>query len=333
MTLALVTGGAGFLGRHVVQQLGAAGIMVRVLDLQPPPEDMPSSRNMEWCCGDVTDAECVASALKGATHVVHLAAIPHLWTRNVADFERVNHTGAVTVLSAARSAGVRVVHVSSLTTRISGHAGGAVRMVTEDDVPPLDAMLGPYPRSKWAAEQAMRQARAAGDMVQIAIPTMPLGPGDDGFTPPTRMVLDYVSGRTPAYLESWMNIGDVRDMAADIIALLDVDAPPTGVFVGGENIRMSDFLHRLEKVSGVKMPRMRVPGVVAQTFAHLEEAMSTHVTKRPPKAPLTGVRLARRPVTFDMSRAQKLFGRASRPLDQTLVDLLAWFEREGHWAR
>ena len=95
-------------------------------------------------------------------------------------------------------------------------------------------MLGPYPRSKWLAEDHARAARRDGLPVRIAIPTMPLGPGDSGFTPPTQMVLDFVCGRTPAYMESMMNVADVRDMAAQIVAMLEIDVPESGCFVGGK---------------------------------------------------------------------------------------------------
>jgi len=332
--LTLVTGGAGFLGRHVVAALQAQGVPVRVFDVQPPPSELASGVAVEWRQGSVTDRQAVANACAGAEQVIHLAAIAHLWAANPADFDAVNHHGTRHVLAAARSHGcTRLVHVSSLTTRVSGRTGGAPRMQSEADIPPLSAMLGAYPRSKWQAEDAVRAAGAAGLPVRIAIPTLPLGPGDITMTPPTRMVLDYVSGATPAYLQSWLNICDVRDMAAGIVALADVDAPPHGVFLGGDTLSMQAFLALLQRVSGRPMPRLRVPGVAAQMVAQIDELISRRITGRPPTAPITGVRLARRPVIFDTSLARTLLGFAPRPLEETLHDLLAWFQSEGYWAR
>jgi dihydroflavonol-4-reductase len=327
--LTLVTGGAGFLGRQVVDCLLASGCRVRVLDTQP--DDMQSGA--EWVPGSVTDEQTVASACDGVARIIHLAAIPHLWLPDMRDFARVNHTGTQVMLDAAKAQGVLAfVHVSSLTTRVSGPSGGAPRTVTEADLPGVDDMLGAYPRSKWLAEQAARQAHDDGLPVRIAIPTMPLGPGDYGLTPPSRMVLDFVSGRTPAYLETWMNIADARDMAASIVAMLDMDVPRHGLFVGGENLLLSDLLHRLEAVSGVAMPRSKVPGFVAQAFAYADEWAATRLTGKPPKAPLTGVKLARRPIQFDMQAARKGLPSPRYSLDDTLRDLLNWFETEGLWS-
>ncbi len=327
--LTLVTGGAGFLGRHVVDCLLARGCPVRVLDRQP--DDRQSGA--EWALGSVTDERIVASACNGVSRIIHLAAIPHLWSPDMRDFTRINHTGTQILLSAAKAQGVSAfVHVSSLTTRIAGEAGGAPRTVTEADLPDVDDMLGAYPRSKWLAEQAARQAYDDGLPVRIAIPTMPLGPGDFGLTPPSQMVLDFVSGRTPAYLESWMNIADVRDMAASIVAMLDMDVPRHGLFVGGENLLLSDLLHRLEAASGIAMPGSKVPGFVAQAFAYADEFVATRLTGKPPKAPLTGVKLARRPIQFDMQAARKVLPSPRHSLDDTLSDLLNWFETEGLWS-
>lgn len=328
--LTLVTGGAGFLGRHVVDCLIADGCQVRVLDTQPGDQ----KPTVDWVQGSVTDEGTVASACAGVTRIIHLAAIPHLWSPDMRDFARVNHTGTQVMLDAARSLGVSAfVHVSSLTTRVAGAVGGTPRTVCETDIPDVGEMLGAYPRSKWMAEDAGRQAHDDGLPVRIAIPTMPLGPGDVGLTPPSRMVLDFVSGRTPAYLETWMNIADARDMAASIVAMLDADVPRSGLFVGGENIQLSHLLARLEALSGVAMPKSKVPGSVAQAFAYADEFVATRLTGKPPKAPLTGVKLARRPIQFDMQAARDVLPAPRYSLDDTLGDLLNWFETEGLWRR
>lgn len=328
--LVLVTGGAGFLGRHVVAELLKAGLRVRVLDTA----EGFARAGLEWIRGTVADPAIVKQAYVDVSQVIHLAAIPHLWTDDVRDFDRVNHHGTQVMLDEARQQGIAAfVHVSSLTTRISGSIGGDPRLVRESDIPPLTAMLGAYPRSKWRAEAAARAAASDALPVRIAIPTMPMGPGDVNMTPPSRMVLDFVTGGTPAYLETWMNIADVRDMATGIVSLLSREVPPHGVFVAGRNTQLSEVLGHLESISGVSMPRAKVPGLVAEAFATVDEFVSTQFTHRPPKAPLTGVRLARRPVIFDQSLSDALLPARAYTLDQTLADLLSWFSREGLWHR
>lgn len=327
--ITLVTGGAGFLGRHVVAHLQENGATVRVLDVAPRPAELAG---VDWVQGSITEPADLAVALAGAARVIHLAAVPHLWARPRGVFDRVNHRGTVALLDAVRVHGVvSMVHVSSMTTRIGGPAGGPARVVSEADMPPLEAMLGPYPRAKWLAEQAAREAQSKGVPVRIAIPTMPLGPGDRGLTPPTRMVLDFLHQHTPAYLDCWLNPCDVRDMAAGIVGLLAAPPEPEGYLLGGMNIRLGDFLKTLERLSGVAMPRRTVPGRLAEWAARVDTFLADHVTHRPPRAPLTGVRLARRPVLFDSARAGAVIGFAPRPLEATLRDLLRWFEAEGLW--
>jgi len=328
--LVLVTGGAGFLGRHVVRTLLPAGRKVRVLDVAPDP----GGDDVEWHTGSVTDSAAVSRAMAGVTGVIHLAAIPHLWAKPVTLFDEVNAHGTQVVLEAARAADVgAVVHVSSLTTRIGGATGGKPQHVTEAHRLAPQAMLGAYPRSKWLAEDAARKAWATGMPVRIAIPTMPMGPGDAGMTPPTRMVLDLVSGKTPAYLDTWMNIADVRDMAVALVALLDIETGSDGVLVGGDNILLGDLLARLQHLSGVTMPTATVPGWLAEGFAYLDEFVADHVTGKPPKAPVTGVRLARRAITFDMTLAEEILPPRRHTLNQTLNDLLGWFTDEALWQR
>lgn len=322
----LVTGGAGFLGGHVVASLKASGQAVRVLDITQPPGGAAG----DWVTGSVCDREIVREAMNGTGAVIHLAANPHLWAPDKTEFDRVNHLGTRNMLNAAREAGVSsFVHVSSLTTRVSGPTGGPPRRVNEACQPPVEDMLGNYPASKWRAEAAAREAHAQGLPVRIAIPTMPLGPCDRTLTPPTRMVLDFAAGRTPAFMETWVNLCDVRDMAAGIVALLDAPPDAEGYLLGGGDLRLGDFLSLLARVSGRRMPRHKVPPPLAETFARLDEWMADHVTGKPPTAPLTGVRLARRPILFDTVKAQRTIDFSSRPLTETVRDVLAWFEAEG----
>jgi len=328
--LTLVTGGGGFLGRHVVRALRAQGHAVRVLDVQDAPQELAA----DWVVGSVTDPDTVRTVLGDVARVIHLAAIPHLWCRDRSRFDAVNAAGTQVLLQAAASQGVSAfVHVSSLTTRVAGPPGGPQRQVAEADLPPLHDMLGPYPRSKWLAEDHARAARRNGLPVRIAVPTMPLGPGDFGFTPPTQMVLDFVCGRTPAFMESVMNVADVRDMATQIVAMLETEVPESGCFVGGVNLKLSALLQSLEAASGVKMPTTPVPGIVAEMAALVDEGLLSRLTGKPPKAPLTGVRLARRPVAFDMTLARSLLPAPEYDLQMTLEDVLAWFDQQNLWHR
>ncbi|MFZ5617939.1 MAG: NAD-dependent epimerase/dehydratase family protein, partial [Pseudomonadota bacterium] len=188
MTLSLVTGGAGFVGRHLVRALKARGESVRALDLV-------AAADVETIIGSIDDSAIAAKAVTGADTVFHLAGNAQLWAKDRSAFERVNHLGTRVMLEAAVKAGVRrFIHCSSLTTLIGEKTPIGTSNADEGILLSPDEMLGPYPRSKRLAEIAVEEAVRRGIDAVIAIPTEPLGPGDESLTPPTRMILDLLDG-------------------------------------------------------------------------------------------------------------------------------------------
>src|SRR5262245_10022602 len=193
----LVTGGSGFIGRHLVEQLIARGERVRVLDLRPLE---PAPAGVEQVTGSITDPAAVARAVAGCERVFHLAANPNLWAADPKTFDAVNHQGTRRVLEAAQKAGVqRFVYASTESILKSYRAPkSSVRaLIDETVVLSLDDMPGPYCRSKFLAEQAAREAARGGLPLVIVNPTMPIGPGDHLLTPPSKMILGFLNGETP----------------------------------------------------------------------------------------------------------------------------------------
>lgn len=320
MTLSLVTGGAGFVGRHLVNALVARGERVRVLDLV-------QNENCESIVGSVNDPVAAARATAGVETVFHLAGNAQLWARDSAIFDRVNHLGTRAMLDAVRAANVRrFVHCSSLTTLVG--AGTPIGASAADEAVRLrpEEMLGPYPRSKLLAERAVEQS---GLDAVIAIPTEPLGPGDDSVTPPTRMILDLLSGRTPATIDCTLNFVDVESLAAGLIAARDRGRSGERYLLGGENVSMRRLLKSLEQLTGKKMPRAQLPYAVALMAGVVDTGIVARLTGNPPKAPLTGVRLAGRRVLFSSEKANAELGWRSAPFEQSLRSALDWFAEKG----
>ncbi len=305
----LVTGGAGFVGRHVVDALLAAGHAVRVLDIDGGV-DLPEG--VERLTGSILDDGVVREAVAGMDGVVHAAAIAHLWTRDPADYERVNVGGTARVLGAAREAGAgRMVHVSSYTTLVSAPRRPHRVLDERVELPP-EAMLGPYPASKRRAEIIAAEAGAV-----IVLPSAPVGPGDVHVTPPTAMIRDLAARKLPAMLDCRFNFVDVRALAGGIVAALERSGPGKRYLLTGVDMTTDEFLALFERVSGVKGPKARVPYWVALAAAHVEAVLS-RVTGKPPKAPLTGVRLAGIDASFDNARARRELGFAPPPVDEAL---------------
>ena len=319
----LVTGGAGFLGRHVVTALLARERRVRVLDIAPAP-DLPAG--VEVHTGSITDPEAVARAMDGVTRIFHLAAVPELWARDKTVFERINHQGTRTLLDAARRLpGLEsFVHTSSEVVLVPRPGLAAPKRLDESVEWAPEDLIGPYAAGKRRAEQAVLAAAAEGLPATVAIPTMPLGPGDISRTPPTRMVADLLAGRTPAYADFMMNVVDARDAAEGHIAVAEHGAVGQRYILGGHNVRMSALLAELEPFAGRVMPHRRIPGWVAQAFAVLDTMVADRVTGRAPTAPRDGVTIARRQRPFDNTRARTTLDFTPRPLAVTLEDTAQW---------
>lgn len=323
----LVTGGAGFLGSHLVDRLLADGESVRVLERPGAATDHLPTERIELVHGDIRDRTAVRAAVAGCERVYHLAADPNLWTRDRRDFDAVNHRGTVHVLTEALQAGARrVLHTSTesiLTSR--GFSGGAV----EDLELRREDMVGPYCLSKFLAEQAALKLARDGAPVVVVNPTLPIGPGDRGMSPPTRMTVAFCRGRLPAYLECRFNMIDARDVAAGMVATMEHGQAGKRYLLGFRNLRLSEWLAMVGRLVDHGAPRWRVPYPVALAAGYLGEFLADHVTGRMPNATVTGVRLTRYCMHFDPTPSLSELGLEPRPIEESLRDAILWYRTMG----
>jgi dihydroflavonol-4-reductase len=318
----LVTGGSGFVGRHLVRLLLERGEAVRVLDIADTGD---LGADVEVVRGSVLDAGTVANALKGVDRLYHLAGNPNLWARRSTSFLEINFHGTKTVLAAAARADLERIVYTSTESILKSRRGRSSTALDESVRWTVEDMPGPYCRSKFLAEEAAKAAAARGLPVVIVNPTMPVGPGDVRLTPPSRMLLGFLNGETPAYLDCEFNLVDVRDVALGHILAADKGMIGERYILGHTNIRMSALLDLLGRLSGLPMPRLKLPYGLALAAAVACEGVA-RLTGQPPVAPLTGVRLARTPMLFDSSRAVRVLGLPQTPLERSLADAVAWFK-------
>ena len=323
----LVTGGAGFIGQHVVNALVKRGDRVRVLDLQKPAQPQPEA---EYILGNITEQNDVRSAMEGVHRVFHLAAKAGLWAHRKSDFYAVNQLGARYVFQEAERVGVdRIVHCSTESILKSFRRKGGDEPTDESVNLTLEDMPGDYCRAKFLAEQEALAAAARGVPVVVVNPTVPIGPGDATLTPPSRMLLGYLNGKYGAYLETHMNMVDARDVAAGHLAADEKGTIGERYILGGTNLNLSVLLEELEAVTGRPMPRKQVPYWLALGFSYVSETWA-NITGKPPAAPITGVRLAASPMLFDNAKAVKELGVRFRPLRESLTDEIQWFHDAGY---
>jgi dihydroflavonol-4-reductase len=322
----LVTGGSGFIGSHVAAVLRDRGVHVRILDCVPPDD---RSAGIEFVSGSVLDRDSLTAAMADVRHVYHLAAIAKLWSRDRSDFDRVNAQGTVLVMQTAAERGVaRVVHCSTEAILLPKHRDAGAP-IDETMQLKLSDMPGPYTRSKLKAEHAVLAAVRGGLDALIVNPTVPIGPADRNLTPPAAMLSMFLNGHSPAYLDFVLNLVDVRDVAAGMVAAAERGRTGERYILGGENVALHDLLLKLERISGRRMPKRTVPGWLALTSAVVAEWMADYLTKRTPAATHEGVRLALRSRPFDSRKARAELGYAPRPLSESLTEAVRWLSENG----
>ncbi|MDB5313449.1 MAG: nucleoside-diphosphate-sugar epimerase [Gemmataceae bacterium] len=323
----LVTGGAGFIGSHLAQLLAARGERVRVLDRPGANVDHLPPGRIDFVPADVRDREAVRKAVRGCRTVYHLAANPQLWTRRRGHFHGVNYLGTVNVLSAALEAGAgRVVHTS--TESILTRNRQTAPIAEDQDVPSRD-VIGPYCRSKFRAERFAFHLARGGAPVVVVNPTLPIGPGDRGRSPPTQMMLDFCLGKRSAYLDADLNLIDVRDVAAGMVRAMEVGRPGVRYLLGAENWSIRSVFGHLAQLTGLPKPRWRVPYPVALAAAYVSEWIADAVTGTIPAATVTGVKLTRRRMHFDARKSLAELGLTPRPVAGSIADAVGWFRTVG----
>ena len=329
MAQVLVTGGCGFVGRHLVEALVARGDRVRVLDVSPPRAE---DEKVEYVRGSVADRAACDKALEGVDRLYHIAGIAHLWRRDKDDFDLVNRRGTETILAAAAAKRIgRIVHCSTESILLPKHRNGGAE-IDETVDPQLEDMPGVYTRSKFLGEQAAIKAARQGMDIVVVNPTVPVGIGDRNMTPPAAMFALFLSGRTPFYLDCVLNLVDVRDLADGILRAGDRGRAGDRYILGGENVALGDLLPTLERLSGRPMPKRRVPAALALATGTVSSWIADNVTRTEPTVTREGVQLALRSAPFDSAKARRELGYAPRPIEQALTEVVEAFKRrrDGH---
>jgi len=326
MGATLVTGASGFLGWHVAARLLARGHHVKAL---VRPGSRVQELDVETVRGDLRDPRSLESAIQGCTVVFHVAADYRLWAPNPSELYSSNVQGTRNLLEAARRAGVERFVYTSTVGCIGIPQGG---LGDESTPVSLKDMTGHYKRSKFLAEQAALEFASTGFPVVIVNPTAPVGDHDFKPTPTGKIIVDFLNGALPAFVDTGLNVCDAGDTAEGHILALERGKPGERYILGGENLTLEQIFQLLESLSGVRAPRRRIP----YWLAYLAGAASTAaaaVTGRPPLAPLDGVRMARKKMFVSNQKAVRELGFAPGPAREALRRAVEWFRTNGYCAR
>ncbi|TKB85431.1 MAG: NAD-dependent epimerase/dehydratase family protein [Nitrospira sp.] len=319
---ALVTGATGFVGAAVVRALIKAGVEVRVLARRDSDFSNLQQFKIDGAYGDLRDKESLRKALAGCQQLYHVAAHYALWARNPTIFYDVNVTGTKNLLEAARDVGTgRIVYCSTIGAIGLPPDGG---LGTEETPVSLEQMAGHYKRSKYLAEQEVLKLAKQGLPVVIVNPSAPVGEGDVKPTPTGQMIVEFMKGRMPAYIETGMNIVDVDDVAAGHLLAMQKGRIGERYILGTKNLMLREVFGILSRLTGVKMPSVKLPRELILPLAYLNLAFSW-VTGIPPRIPLEGVKMAKYKMHYDCSKAIRELGIPQTPPDVALEKAVRWF--------
>ena len=319
----LVTGASGFVGNHVARYLQTRRERIRVLVRSSSNRKSLKELNAEVCVGDLEDPDSLRAAVRGCRAVFHVAAQYQLWTRRPEAMYRSNVDGTRNILKAARDARVeRFVHTSSVGT-IAPRRGGVP--VTEESPSSLPEMVGHYKRSKFLAERLAEKCASQGMPVVIVNPTAPVGERDFRPTPTGRIVVDFLEGRMPAYIDTGLNLVDVRDVARGHWLALEHGKPGERYLLGSQNLSLRQILEMLASVSGRPAPRIRIPYMVGWIAGAVSTALA-NVSGREPRIPLDGVRMARKAMYAHCGKAERELGYRPSPVQEALQRAVQWYE-------
>jgi len=326
--LAFVTGATGFLGSHVARVLSDNGAKLRLLVRPTSNLKNLEGLNAETATGDLRDASSLENAVSGCDTVFHVAADYRLWVRDPNEMYRSNVDGTRAILEAAQKNRVqRVVYTSSVATIGFASDGSSA---DEDSPVSLADMIGHYKRSKFLAEQVALEAGRGGMHVVTVNPTTPIGEQDVKPTPTGRIVLDFLKRKFPAYVETGLNLVDVRECARGHVAALEKGKSGQRYILGGENLTLKQILDKLGEITGLPSPTVKLPYFFAYVAGVVDENITGRLLKGDPRATVETVRMGKKMMFASSAKAERELGWKIVPVNDALRRAVDWFRANGY---
>ena len=232
------------------------------------------------------------------------------------------------ILEAAHKNGVRcVVYTSSVATvGFTGNGGPA----DEDSPVSLADMIGHYKRSKFMAEQVALEAGRNAMRVVTVNPTTPVGEQDIKPTPTGQIVVDFLKRKFPAYVETGLNLVDVRECARGHVAALEKGKSGERYILGGENLTLKQILDKLGAIADLPSPKVKLPYFVAYIAGAVDETVTGRLLGREPRATVDTVRMGKKKMWASSGKAERELGWKTLPADAALRRAVEWFRTNGY---
>jgi dihydroflavonol-4-reductase len=326
--LVFLTGATGFLGSHIARVLAENGADLRLLVRSSSDRRNIAGLKADEVLGDLRDPASIEKGMSGCDVVFHVAADYRLWVRDPEEMHRANVGGTRALLEAARKNKVRrVVYTSSVAT-IGFTSNGS--LADENSPVSLDDMIGPYKKSKFEAEQLAIAAGCGGLDVIVVNPTTPVGERDIKPTPTGRIVVDFLKKKFPAYVDTGLNLVDATECARGHVAALEKGRSGERYILGGENLTLKQILDKLESLTGLPSPTIKVPYAMALATGVVDEVVTGRILGREPRATIDAVRMGKKKMFVSSGKAERELGWQVVPVNGALQRAVDWFQANGY---
>jgi dihydroflavonol-4-reductase len=326
----VVTGAAGFIGSAVTRALLRRGVEVVALLEPGAPTSNLDGLEVERRQVDITKRQHLDGVFEDARFCFHLAAKFGFWPRDPSVFYDVNVVGSRNVVGAAAAAGVERIAFTSTVATLGLWRTKSGTPSNEDDVADLAHLYGNYKRTKYVAEHEVLRLAAEGAPVVLVLPTMPHGPYDHRPTPSGKVVLDFLNGRMPGFVDTAMNVAHVDDLAEGHLLALEKGRQGRSYICGGDNVTMAELLDMLARVTGLPRAEWRFPSIFPMIAGRTSHFIEGTLLGREPRVPLEAAQMATTTMTFDDTRARDELGYLSRPAISALYGSARWFVAHGY---
>ncbi len=324
----LVTGATGFIGFHVARLLREKGVHVRALVRNEGAASFLEDLGVELVPGDIRDINDVYNGLRGCCHLYHIAADYRLWVPDPKTMYDINVQGTRNVMHAALMMSLEKVVYTSTVGVLALSSNG--RASCEQNRAHIRQMAGHYKTSKFIAEREVDGFRKKGLPVVIVNPSTPVGAMDRKPTPTGQIIVDFLNNRIPAYLDTGLNIVDVEDVAAGHLLAAEKGRIGERYILGNRNVSLREFFELLADHTGKQAPKVRLPYLPVLMAAYAEEAISRFISRKKPRIPLTGVKMAKHYMYFDCSKAVTELNLPQTPIEQAIGKAIGWFEKNSY---
>lgn len=303
---------------------------MRLLVRPTSRKDNIADLRAETVIGDLRQPESLKKAMSGCEFVFHVAADYRLWVRDPQEMYRANVEGTRAIINAAQQSGVRrVIYTSSVATMGFTREG---HIAAEDSPVSIKDMVGHYKRSKFMAEEIALEAGRKGANVVVVNPTTPIGEFDIKPTPTGRIVVDFLKRKFPAYVDTGLNLADVKEVARGHVLAMEKARPGERYILGGENLTLKQILDKLAALTGLPSPKMKVPHAVAMGFAVFDQFFTGMVMGKEPRATIDAVKMGRKKMFASSAKAEHELGYKALPVEGALRRAVDWFQAHGYVA-